>query len=98
VVVVIIAVILISTSSGTKKILAGSPEAAKAAEEVQGLIGGIEQSANVLGSPTAPVTLQYFGPSLSTSGEMLTIEELLTLRARTENAGHVGHEHVWSWA
>lgn len=27
-------------------------------------------------------------PSLSTSGETLTIEELLTLRARTENAGH----------
>ena len=27
-------------------------------------------------------------PSLSTSGETLTIEELMTLRARTENAGH----------
>ena len=37
-------------------------------------------------------------PSLSTSGETLTIEELLTLRARTENAGHVGHEHEWSLA
>jgi hypothetical protein len=29
-------------------------------------------------------------PSLSTSGETLTIGELLTLRARTENAGDVG--------
>jgi hypothetical protein len=37
-------------------------------------------------------------PSLSTSGETLTIEELMTLRARTENAGHVGDEHEWSWA
>jgi hypothetical protein len=36
-------------------------------------------------------------PSLSTSGETLTIEELMTLRARTENAGHVGVEHEWSW-
>ena len=36
-------------------------------------------------------------PSLSTSGETLTIEELLTLRARTENAGH-GDEHEWSWS
>jgi acetyltransferase (GNAT) family protein len=35
-------------------------------------------------------------PSLSTSGETLTIEELLTLRARTENAGDVGVEHEWS--
>ena len=36
-------------------------------------------------------------PSLSTSGETLTIEELLTLRARTETAGDVGVEHEWSW-
>ena len=35
-------------------------------------------------------------PSLSTSGETLTIEESMTLRARTENAGH-GDEHEWSW-
>ena len=35
------------------------------------------------------------GPSLSTSGETLTIEESMTLRARTENAGHVGVEHEW---
>jgi hypothetical protein len=38
------------------------------------------------------------GPSLSTSGETLTIEELLTLRARMENAGDVGVEHEWSWS
>jgi hypothetical protein len=36
------------------------------------------------------------GPSLSTSDETLTIEESMTLRARTENAGHVGVEHEWS--
>jgi hypothetical protein len=35
-------------------------------------------------------------PSLSTSGETLTIEESMTLRARTENAGHVGVEYEWS--
>jgi hypothetical protein len=40
------------------------------------------------------------GPSLSTSGETLTIEESMTLRARTENAGHAGdeHERSWSWS
>ena len=46
-------------------------------------------------SPTACVAV---GPSLSMSGETLTIEELLTLRARTENAGHAGHQHEWSLA
>jgi hypothetical protein len=41
-------------------------------------------------------TSEYFnGPSLSVSGETLTIEELLTLRARMENAGD-GGEHEWS--
>ena len=35
-------------------------------------------------------------PSLSTSGETLTIEESMTLRARMENAGY-GDEHEWSW-
>jgi hypothetical protein len=40
------------------------------------------------------------GPFLSTSGETLTIEESMTLRARTENAGHAGdeHERSWSWS
>ena len=37
------------------------------------------------------------GPSLPTSGETLTIEESMTLRARTENAGHVADEYEWSW-
>ena|SRR5438034_11600275 len=37
-------------------------------------------------------------PSLSTSGETLTIEESMALRARTENAEHVGDEHEWSWS
>jgi len=35
-------------------------------------------------------------PSLATSGETLTIEESMTLRARMENAGY-GDEHEWSW-
>jgi choline dehydrogenase-like flavoprotein len=39
-------------------------------------------------------------PSLSTSGETLTIEESMTLRARMEQRRDVGVEHEWSegWA
>jgi hypothetical protein len=37
-------------------------------------------------------------PSLSTSGETLTIEESMTLRARMETAGDVEDEHEWSWS
>ena len=35
-------------------------------------------------------------PSLSTSGETLTIEESMFLRARTEQRRDVGEEHEWS--
>jgi len=44
---------------------------------------------------TVPLRKDLHRPSLSTSGETLTIEESMTLRARTENAGHVGVEHEW---
>ena len=53
-----------------------------------------DQRSRVRLAPARPVRA---GPSLSTSGETLTIEELMTLRARTENAGDVGVEHEWSW-
>jgi hypothetical protein len=54
---------------------------------------------NVSAGEYEPGSLTFYGqfalPSLSTSGETLTIEESMTLRARTENAGH-GDEHEWS--
>jgi protein-disulfide isomerase len=65
IVVAIIVGIVVATGGGGKKteqIAKGnSPEAEKLIGEVGTLIGGIPQNANVLGSPTAPVTLQYFG-------------------------------------
>jgi protein-disulfide isomerase len=63
VVVAAIVVILIATggSSSTKKINVGSSEANKTVATVTSLLGGVPESGNVLGSPTAPVTLQYFG-------------------------------------
>ena len=51
-----------------------------------------------LAMPLPPRLPVFAVTSLSTSGETLTIEESMTLRARTENAGHVGVEHEWSWA
>ncbi len=70
VVVVAIVVILIATGGGSKKPstsgvgennakpTTGQQEAVRA---VNSEIGGIKQSGDVLGSPTAPVTLAYFG-------------------------------------
>lgn len=66
VVVVIIAVILVATSgSGGKKGLEPTPtngnKTPKVVNEVTALVGGVPQNGNTLGSPKAPVTMQYFG-------------------------------------
>lgn len=63
VVVVAIIIILIATGGGgkTKVLKAGSHEANAQVKVVEGIVNGIPQKNNVLGSPTAPVTLQYFG-------------------------------------
>jgi protein-disulfide isomerase len=68
VVVVAIVVILIATGgSSSKAPIPTTPEGkqpppvTQAVRAVNAELGGIPQSANVLGKPTAPVTLQYFG-------------------------------------
>jgi protein-disulfide isomerase len=66
-VVVIIVVILLATGGGSKSGIEkatnseGAAKTPKVVNEVTALIGGIPQNGNTLGSPTAPVTMQYFG-------------------------------------
>jgi protein-disulfide isomerase len=62
VVVVAIVAVLIATGSGKSSgpVKKGTLPATKMVAEVSSLIGGIPQSGSILGSPTAPVTLQYF--------------------------------------
>jgi protein-disulfide isomerase len=65
VVVVIIAVILVATSGGGSStplpLPNKNPTEVPAVRKVKKEIGGIPQNGNTLGSPTAPVTMQYFG-------------------------------------
>jgi protein-disulfide isomerase len=64
VVVVIIVVILVATGGGSSGGGLQKPadgKAPPAETEVTSLLTGIPQSGNVLGSPKAPVTIQYFG-------------------------------------
>jgi protein-disulfide isomerase len=60
---IVIAIIVVATGTGgSKKAAAPKSAAANAAvAEVVKLLQGIPQSANTLGSPSAPVTLEYFG-------------------------------------
>ena len=54
---------LIATSCGSARTPASTsrPGVGAVGEEVRTLLAGIPQSGNALGSPTAPVTLEYFG-------------------------------------
>jgi protein-disulfide isomerase len=63
VVVVAIVVVLVATGGGKSSgpVKANTPKATQTTAEVSSLLGGIPQSGMTLGSPTAPVTLQYFG-------------------------------------
>jgi protein-disulfide isomerase len=80
VVVVAIVVVLIATSGGSKS---GIPktkrEQSSTVAAVSKLIAGIPQSGNVLGSPTAPVTLQYFGDLECPICRDFTVEALPTI-------------------
>lgn len=67
-VVVIIVVILVATGGGsggggieTTSTNGKTPQTPKVVKDMTALLGGIPQAGNTLGSPTAPVTLQYFG-------------------------------------
>jgi len=63
IVVAIVVVILIATGGGgsSKPVQAGTKASNETVTTVNALIDGIPQSANTLGNPAAPVTLQYFG-------------------------------------
>ncbi len=62
VVVVIVIVIVAATSGGSKSGIPTTPhEKNENVTAVTSLLAGIPQSGNVLGSPSAPVTMQYFG-------------------------------------
>jgi protein-disulfide isomerase len=61
VVVVAIVAILIATGGSKSGIPASKHEQTSVTKQITSLIGGIPQSGNALGNPTAPVTLKYFG-------------------------------------
>jgi protein-disulfide isomerase len=50
-----------------------------ATHEIRNLLAGIPQSGNTLGSPTAPVTLQYFGDLECTTARIFTLQDLPTI-------------------
>ncbi len=94
IVVVAIVVILVSTGGGgTKKVAAGSKEANETEKAVATLLNGIPQSGNTLGSPTAPVTLQYFGDLECPICQKFTLGSLPTVIPKWVRTGKLRIEY-----
>jgi protein-disulfide isomerase len=94
VVVVGIVVVLIAGGGGEKKGIPASAGAQQTvASEVTSLLGGIPQNGNVLGSPTAPVTLQYFGDLECSACREFTLTALPSIIQKSVRAGQVKVEY-----
>jgi protein-disulfide isomerase len=91
---VVAVVILAATSGGGKGGLPNTRHEQNAVErEVASLLGGIPQSANVLGDPTAPVTLEYFGDLECSICQKFTLETLPSIVRRWVRAGDLRIEY-----
>jgi protein-disulfide isomerase len=94
VMVVGIVVVLLATGGGAKHgILASKTEQSSVVHEVSDLVGGIPQRANVLGAPTAPVTLQYFGDLECPVCRAFTLSALPSIIGRWVRGGELKIEY-----
>jgi protein-disulfide isomerase len=94
VVVVAIVVVLIATGGKSKSgIPKSKAEITSTTTEVSNLIGGIPESANVLGSPTAPVTLEYFGDLECPICKAFTLKALPTIIPKWVRTGKLRIEY-----
>jgi protein-disulfide isomerase len=92
VVVVAIAIIVGSSSSGGGGLATGKNQV-KTVSEVTSLLQGIPQTGNTLGSPSAPVTLQYFGDLECPVCQAFTLSALPTVIQNYVRTGKVKIEY-----
>jgi protein-disulfide isomerase len=95
VIVVAIVVVLVATGGGSssKAVKPGTPTASKAVTEVNAALAGVNQSGSVLGSSSAPVTLQYFGDLECPVCKQFTLGALPTLIQRWVRGGELRIEY-----
>jgi protein-disulfide isomerase len=89
-------IILVATSGGgsSKKVAPGSKAAGEAEKTVNSLVAGIHQSGDVIGSATAPVTMQYFGDLECPICRDFTLGALPTLIKKWVRTGKLRIEYL----
>jgi protein-disulfide isomerase len=94
VVVAIIVVIAVATSGGgSKKVATEGPRANQEVAAVTSLLRGIPQSANTLGDPKAPLTMQYFGDLECPVCQAFTLGVIPTLVSKYVRTGKLKIEY-----
>jgi protein-disulfide isomerase len=89
----IVVVLISSGGGGVKKIAPESSEARTATSEITALLGDIPQNGNVLGRPTAPITLQYVGDLQCPVCRSFTIGALPTIIQKWVRSGELEVEY-----
>jgi protein-disulfide isomerase len=96
VVAAIVAIVLVATGGGKKAGIEHKTKTTgetKVVSEVRKLIDGIPQSGNAIGSPTASVTLQYFGDLECPVCQSFSLSALPTLIEKFVRAGKLRVEY-----
>jgi protein-disulfide isomerase len=93
VVVVAIVVVLVATGGKSKSGIGSKHEQNATVAAISSLIGGIPQSGNTLGSPTAPVTLEYFGDLECPICKQFTTEALPSIIPKYVRTGKLRIEY-----
>ncbi|MGD0454019.1 MAG: thioredoxin domain-containing protein [Solirubrobacteraceae bacterium] len=90
----VVVIALATGGSGSKSPPRVGSSAARTIEtEVDALLTGIPQRANVLGSRSAPVTIEYFGDLECSACQAFTLDSLPTLISRWVRTGKVRVEY-----
>lgn len=93
VVVVTAAAAMVLTSGGSTQAREQGAETSASARSIAALLDGIPQSANALGSPSAPVTLQFFGDLECPTSREFTLELLPAVIAKWVRGGELRVEY-----
>jgi protein-disulfide isomerase len=93
IVVIAVVAVLVASGGGGHTGLASTTEEREVKRQVASLLGGIPQSGNALGDPTAPVTLAYFGDLECSICQKFTLETLPVIVDRWVRAGKLRIEY-----